>query len=94
VRTCFPVLAGTAQCRRGTCLAGPTLLFSTGGGEEYLVKAVQVLAFEVFYYLVIKLSGFSEGGPGQGRLVATQGGTGLAQEESTSRNLFRDLQKP
>jgi len=28
-----------------------------------LVKAVQVLAFEVFYYLVIKLSGFSEGGP-------------------------------
>lgn len=33
-----------------------------------MVKAVQVLAFEVFYYLVIKLSGFSEGGRGEDTL--------------------------
>lgn len=50
------------ECHGGPSLAGPTLLLSTKGGKEYLVKAVQVLAFEVFYYLVIKLSGFSEGG--------------------------------
>lgn len=59
-----------------------------------MVKAVQVLAFEVFYYLVINLSGFSEGGWGQGHLEATQGETGLAPRERTCGKHFRDLQKP
>lgn len=66
--------------RQAPCLVGPTLV-STRGGKEYLVKAVQVLAFEVFYYLVIKLSGFSEGAqprtrPGNaGRNGVSPGGT-------------------
>lgn len=59
---CALASAGTAGVPWGPLPGGPALLFATGGGKEYLVKAVQVLAFEVFYYLVIKLSGFSEGG--------------------------------
>lgn len=75
VKDCRPPGCVLARREQQGC---PALLFATGGGKEYLVKAVQVLAFQVFYYLVIKLPGFSEGGPGQGHLVAMQGETGLA----------------